>query len=203
MADPVTLTPEQLEAYKRADSLLADLLADGELGSKVRAAAKKKFNLTNTIDDQAEPIVAPLRQQIKALEENNKAMAERLEKKDKEDQEKAAEVEFTKKLGKARDHFKLTDEGVEKVIARMKETQNYTDVMGAAAFIVSETPQPKPVVPGPSWLPQRMNLFGTSERTEAFELLHKDPQKYQDRELSKFVSDPDGYVRETNELFGS
>lgn len=191
-----TLTPQQIDALQRAQKLVDSLWDNPTIGADVRKQAKALFADIKLPDEQVEPVLAPLRAQLDALSGNNKTLQEQIDKMLKEKEDAALADNFEKKLNAARSKYNMTDEGIAKVLARMKETQNYNDVDGAAAAVLWDTPTPKPTS-GPSWLPQGMNLFGSSEKDERWEKLHTNPMKYQDDELRAFVADPDAYVRET------
>jgi|SRR5579863_2145664 len=184
------------QAQIRAKELLDKIWGDPDIGAKVRAAAKATFPDITLPDEQVAPVIAPIRAELDELRAANKKLVEDAEKRAKDEADKAAASSFEKKLADARAKFNLTDEGVAKVLARMKETGNFTDVESTAALIVSQMPAPKPTT-GPSWLPQSMNLFGSQEHDEKFEKLHRNPLGYMDDELRAFVADPDGYVKET------
>ena len=98
-------------------------------------------------------------------------------------------------LEAARSSRNLTDEGFDKMVARMKETQNFTDAEAAADWVLAREPPPK--APGPSWAPQALDMQGTMDK-ERVKLLHNDPEAYRDAEISEFLKDPDKYTRETS-----
>jgi hypothetical protein len=184
-------TPAQIRALE----VLEDSWNDPEFGPALQRKVKAKFPDAKTNDDVFGPIVAPLKVE-------NERLAKKLEKLEEEraEEREAAEKARMKQaldesLLSARKAYNLTDEGFDKMVARMKETGNYADAESAAAWVASKTP-PAPVA-GPSWKPQSMNLFGSKKYDEAMAELHRDPQEYMDSQLAQFVSDPDGYVAET------
>ena len=117
---------------RRAQELLEQLWLDGDIGEKIRKAAKAKFPDAKILDDTVAPFVAPLKAE-------NAALKERL---DKMEADRAAEREAAEKhsaqtnlesaLARARQDYNLTDEGFDKMVARMKETGNYADADAAA-----------------------------------------------------------------------
>ena len=60
---------EATQAQIRAAELLEQLWSDGEIGEKVRRAAKAKFPDAKIIDDTVAPFVAPLRAENVMLRE--------------------------------------------------------------------------------------------------------------------------------------
>ena len=196
MADPID--PKVAEAQARADALVRDLLSDPELGAQVRAKAKAKFPEANLEfpEDRFEPAMAPLRAQLEAATAAQKALEDKLAERDAKEAEKAVERQFTTSLESAREKYGLDDEGFNKALDRMRETKNYTDADAAAAWVAQNAPKPKATPP--SYLgPQNINLFGSSDRDDKFELLHRDPMgKFLDAEFNEFYADPDKYVAE-------
>jgi hypothetical protein len=115
------------------------------------------------------------------------------EKKAKEDADKAQrDTEFEARIKSAREKYKLTDEGFDKMIARMKETGNYTDPFAAAALIVSENPPPEPT--GVVFGPGDLNFAGSSTVDPKYQLLHQNPEKYFDSEVRAMLQNPRQYV---------
>ena len=191
MSDP---TPDPA---KRASELIEALWNDKDLGSKVRSKAKELYSDIVIPEDNIDPVVAPLREQIEAMQ---KELAEERESRAKEREE--AEAAATKRnlesaLDAARSRFNLTPEGFDKMVERMKATGNYADPEAAAAWVAQQTPTASPSKA--SWLPKKIDLFGSaSERAEEdYRLLHTNPIAFQDKVLEQFIQDPDGFVRET------
>ena len=188
------ITPE----HERALALVNSLWNDGELGMKLQRKAKEAFPDIRTTDEAYAPVRAEfetrMAAQAKELDEMRAERAAEKKAREERDAEKQKKS-FEAAINDARNSYNLTDEGFDKMVARMKETGNYTDPESAAAWVASKTP-PKPVS-GPSFGPQDLNLFGSAKADEKMAALHRDPQRYMDMELTEFVNDPDRYVRET------
>lgn len=186
---------EATEAQVRALAALERLWNDGDVGPALQRKVKEIYPDAKTNDDVFGPVVAPLKAELsdtkKELEEMRKERA--AERKEREDA--AMKRSLDEALTEARQKYNLTEEGFDKMVARMKETGNYGDAEAAAAWVASKTP-PAPAA-GPSWKPQSMNLFGSKKFDEALADLHRDPGEYMDNQLAIFVSDPDAYVAET------
>lgn len=186
---------EATENQIRAEALLGALWADAEIGGKVRKTAKTMFSDVKIPEETYAPIIEPIVNRATAIEEELKTLkAERLaEKQERDERQQKRKMEDS--LDAARKKFRLTDEGFDQMVARMKETGNYTDAEAAAAFVASTAPPAE--VKGPTWAPEKLNLYGTNKMNEAMAFLHRDPEGYMDAELSEFMRDPDKYVRET------
>lgn len=191
-------TPNQNDVVARAMKLVDNLTTDPKLGPDVRKRAKELFSDIHTVEDDVDPLVAPIRQSVSELAEQNKKILERLEARDKADADAKAEIALSEKLARARSEFGLTDDGYAKMIDRMKATGNLTDPEAAAAYIVSKAPKPQPTST-PSFLPQSANLFGSSSKSDDADLiaLHRDPEAYLEAQLREFVADPVKYTNET------
>ena len=181
-------------AADRLKVLAEALWNDRELGPKVQAKAKEMFPDAKTNADVVDPWLNPLREQ-------NEKLAKDLEdlRKERAEEKKAASEASMKRsleesLDNARKAYNLTDEGFDKMVSRMKETNNYSDAEAAAAWVASKTP-PAPVE-GPTWAPQTLDLWGTGKRDESMALLHRDPMAFADSQFAAFVRDPEGFTNE-------
>lgn len=195
MTDPVeTKIPESLV---RADVLLGKLLRDGKMGADVRKLAKETFPDAGFEfpEDRFDAQLAPLRDELAAtrtaLEEERAALAA-----DRKEREEATQLQtMQQKLDFAVAKYSLTADGAQKMVDRMQETGNSSDFEAAAAWVAGNLP--KAAQTSSAYLgPQNIDLFGSSEKNEKFELLHRDPMgKFLDAEMREFVADPDAYVR--------
>ena len=191
---------EATVAQQRAAALVDALWNDSTFGNEIQKRAKEMFPEAGirTADETFEPAVAPIRKQLEATSAELKALREERDAEKKASEERAAEAQkksFEDQINAARNSYNLTDEGFDKMVARMKETGNYTDPDAAAAWVASKNP-PAPVNT-PTFGPQALNFWGAEKRDESLAELHRDPQRYMDDQLAQFVRDPDRYVQET------
>jgi hypothetical protein len=188
-------TPPKSAEENRLKALVDSLWSDSKLGSQVRAKAKEMFPDITTPEDTVEPAIAPLRAEAEALRNDLKAMREERAAEKAAAEEAKQQRDLQSSLESAAAQFHLNESGFDKMVARMKETGNYSDAAAAAAYVVSQTPvAPQP---GPYLGPQNINLFGTAEKDERFSLLHKDAGgRFLDAEFTDFMTDPDKYVRD-------
>jgi hypothetical protein len=186
---------EATQAQIRAAELLEQLWSDGEIGEKVRRAAKAKFPDAKIIDDTVAPFVAPLREENAALKKRLDDMeAARAAEKD-EAEKRAAQMNLESALAKARRDYNLTEDGFNKMVDRMKETGNYADADAAAAWVASKTPPASPQAP--MWRGQDLNLYGSKDRDEKLAKLHRDPEGARDDEIEEFLRSPEKFTQET------
>jgi hypothetical protein len=196
---PVAPQPRVVsEAEQRLIDLGNELWNDNsDRGKAFRAAAKAKYPEAITIEDRFEPIVAPLRAEAQALRDELAAERTRREEEAAANAKAAAERTLSDGVEAAVRHFNLTDEGRRLTLERMDATKNYTDPLGAAAFVVAANPPPKD--PTGYLGPQAINLYGSADESaeERVKLLHKDPMgKFLDAEFRDFLTDPDQYIRD-------
>lgn len=193
MTEPVVKTREQI-ADERLRDLTNKLWADKDLGPRVQAFAKQMYPDAKTDVDVVNPYLDPIREENAKLAEKIAKMEAAQAAREAEAEKKAGETSFKDMLDKVRRDYSLTDEGLDKVVQRMKDAGAY-DAEAAAAWVARQTPPP--ASPGPTWAPQHLNLFGSRDKDESMAQLHRDPQGYMDAQLSEFVKDPDRYVAET------
>jgi ElaB/YqjD/DUF883 family membrane-anchored ribosome-binding protein len=189
--------PNPAPAAKSRLEQLADTLWNdkGPAGAAYRAKAKELFPDVPLPEEAAEAAVEPVKAELTALQAKfDEMIAERAaEKKAAEDA--AVQTNLETAVANARAKFHLTEDGFDKMVARMKETGNYTDAESAAAWVAMQTPAP--TAPGPYLGPQALDLFGSKNKNEAFELLHRDPTgAFLDSEFREFLANPDKYVQE-------
>lgn len=182
------------ESMIRAEQLINELLNDSEIGSTIRAKAKTKYPDVRFPEDTLKPVLDEFKSKNEALEKQLKEVAEKLATREKEDAEAKTFSQLQNAVDRACKEYALTEEGRNKMLERMKETGNVTDVDAAAAWVASKAPPAQ--VPGPTWATKSMDLFGSQNRDEKFAALHKNPEQFLENELVEFAKDPDKYARE-------
>lgn len=186
------ISDNELEVLRQSKALL-----DGMWNGKQSHEFKKLLKVHNpelripeidVVEEARKPIDEKLTAQEKRLEALQKKMEER-ETQDKDSKEQAA---LEKELGDVKKKFSLTEEGMNKVIERMKEKKSY-DPEAAAAWVMQQTPKATPSSDSRLGLPGKMDLYGTAKQDKDFEQLHKDPMQFFDQEVSNIFENPDQY----------
>ena len=184
----------------RAEQLIEELFNDPELGPKLHERAAKKFGdirphpaelVRKTV---VEPEVSAVRKELEATREQLQKALERIDARDKREEEEKTYRDMQSLVDSAVNKYGLTDEGKQKMLDRMKETKNFTDVEAAAAFVVHNAPPPPSS--GPTWAPHKADFYGTANPNEAYERLHKDPDGFRDEEIARFLQNPAAYAAE-------
>lgn len=182
----------------RAEALMEDLWRDPQFGPTLRAKAKAKYGDIATPEDIIKPLIDPAVEDLrKKQEDTQKALDElRAENKAREERDENARqlAEMRSQVDAAVMTFGLTEEGRAKLLDRMKETKAY-DVEAAAAYVAHKT---KPdLASGATWLPKKINLYGSAEADEAYKKLHTNPVDFLDDQIAECMNDPAKYVAET------
>src|SRR5574337_42132 len=172
-----------------AYDLMNSLYSDKDHGLAFKKMMKAKRPEANIPElDIIDTVTKPYDERMTALAEENKKlqtqMSEFLSKQQQRDDEH--QVQLT--LAQVQEKYKLTDDGMEKVVARMKEKNN-PDAEAAAAFIVSQQPAPPPQKTGTNYFPGNLDLYGTSNADAQFEGLHKDPVKWFETEVASILNE--------------
>lgn len=152
--------------------LLNQIWGDPEVGDKVRLRAKALHPEIQIPDDH------PVARQVRGELAETRAQVSTLQKLlDEQNAARAAEkneASLRTALGKAQEHFKLTDEGLQGTIKLMQDRQ-IIDPMAGAALYVDGLPKPKPTG-GSSLLPStNFNLYGTQKQDETWRQFNEDP----------------------------
>ena len=199
MADPRPASINQI----RAEQLVERIFGDPEfadIAPKIHGIATKLFGgeikepPAVAIKKTIEPEVSELRKALEASNEQLAKAVERMNARDRADEEAKVLREMEASVSTAVGKYGLTEEGRAKMLERMKETRNYTDVEAAAAYVAHNAP-PSPSS-GPSWLPRKTNFYGSADPDETFKKLHTDPAGFLDEELARFTRDPNAYASE-------
>src|SRR5262249_55162173 len=98
-----------------------------------------------------------------------------------------AEAEFAKEVESVKKKYKLTQEGMEKVFARMRDKNN-PDVESAAAWVTDHEVKSAPVASS-SYSPQNMDMWGSSSGDKEWEALNRDPVRWGDNTITEMVND--------------
>lgn len=183
------------ESFQLADSLIADLLGDPDLGPKVRARAREKFpdKGLKFAQDAIDPVVARVEERLAASDARAAALEEALAgvTKTRGDEKRASD--FTGQLQAARSKYRLTDAGFEMAVERMRET-NAFDPDAAAAWAAMQNPEVK--TPNKTVLgSQYANIFAQPEDNAAVHALYKDPDgSFLDRHFQAMLDNPEAYM---------
>lgn len=199
--ETVEISQERLAALGRAEALLNTLWNDKEKGLEFKRMVKNKVPDAKIPElDIIETVTKPYNDQISALKESNKKFEDRLTAWETEKLNAKEEGDLTKMLDSVRSKHRFTDDGMAKVVARMKEKNN-PDAESAAAWVLAQEVPVKPanssIVPG---VPGKANLFGSAKQTDEWKELNIDPLGYADNEIANILTNPEQYREFGGEL---
>lgn len=142
MSDEVVeVSKQQYEALNNAYSMLNKLYNHPDKAMEFKKLAKEAGYKVPELDT-IERVTKPYDEKMSALEKNYKDLEEKYNKRDLADREKEEERALRIELDSVQKKEGLSDEGMNKVIARLMEKKS-SDVEAAAAWVKSQEPKPK------------------------------------------------------------
>lgn len=186
----VPVTKEQFAILQRGMGVLNKMWTDPKDGLTFKRKVKS-LEPTWAIPevDVVDQAAAPFRAEIDTLKKSVTDLVDTITTERQTAAERREETTLQERLTAARKEYQLTDEGMDKVIARMKETGN-PDPSSAAAWVTDHMPKAKPTSGSSSFGPSAANLFGVKTQDDHWKDLHTDPDGWFDREVEAVLNDP-------------
>lgn len=188
MTDMVEIDAGEYAQLQRGFNLLNKMLSDGNIGVPLKRAIAKEDPSITFPELAAESVVAPVNEKLSELQASLAKIQEERDAERQAAKESASEAKLRSGIDKARDKYKLTDDGVQGLIAFMTENQVANPMVAAAAYVES-LPKPPPAAAPNTFAPQTMNLFGANTVDETLQDLHTDPMKWQDAEIARILNE--------------
>jgi flagellar hook-associated protein FlgK len=141
MAEDVTMSAEQAKVLQGAYNLMNKLYSGKEAMSFKKLVKSEGFAVPEL--DTIESVTKPYDEKLTAYEKKFKDLEERLAKKDADELDAKELTKLESDINKYKKEFGVTDEGVKKVVERLKETKS-ADVEAAFAWMVSKEPKAQP-----------------------------------------------------------
>ncbi len=186
----VEISEADLAIKNKAVELLNRMISDPKEGLSVKRKIKAlipeaKFPELDVIDTVTEPLVTRLAES----EKTNKSLSDRLDNWEKAQKDSADESALQKQLDNVKKSYGFTDEGLQKVVDRMK-TKNNPDAESAAAWVASQERKAKPISDS-ALLPSSINLYGSNSASDDVDIvaLNKDPQGWADKKIVEMLND--------------
>ncbi len=191
-ATPTPTPNPQAELHARAANLLENLLHNPKTARQAEDLIKlvnpdAKFPARDLADSYAAPVIEEAKAATKLAKETADALA--ADKAERDEQRRISD--YTDRLAKAQQKYGFDDKARDAVLQRMKEHNN-PDIESAAAYVYDQLPKPPPVNARntDSYLPSKVDLYGSVTRDEKFKKLHDNPQQYFDDEVRAVLNDP-------------
>jgi hypothetical protein len=184
------ISDQELAVLRRAQQLLDGIWNDKEHGLAFKRMVKAKLPDSRIPElDIAEPMLAPVKAELEEERKARRTLEERLDAREKADKESKEDADLNKALADAQKEYRLTDDGMAKVVKRMKDTGN-PDPAAAAAWVTDHEPKAKPATTS-SYAPSDMNLFGAGIKSddEDIAFLHQDPIRWYDRKAAEVLDE--------------
>ncbi len=194
-AETVTIPKAAYDTLTAIKSLMDKAWDGKDTGASLRKILKQVDPTIKIPEDVADSVIAPVNARAEAAEKAAKETSERLDKFLAETKDKDDTAALRKDLKDAQKKFGLDDDGMTKVMNRMKDKNN-PDVEAAAAWVAASAPKPQPISDhGITSL--SADLFGTTKQDDQYKELQTggDPFKpggWFDREAIKILNEPAG-----------
>lgn len=191
--ETVTVSKAELDTLRNIKTIMDKAWDDKTNGAKFRGLLKTVQPDLKIPDDLAESAIAPVRGEVEDTRKEVKGLAEKLDKFLNDTREEKDTASLRKDLDDAQKKFGLDDDGLKKVMTRMKDKNN-PDVFAAAAFVASELPKPQPTSDhglGSTGL----DLFGTTQKEDKYASLHTGgdpfrPGGWFDQQAKEIMNEP-------------
>lgn len=173
-------------------NLLNKLWDDPKHGTALKRAAKEVNPALRIPEiDVAEPLLAPIREEMEAFKKTHDELrAENLKIREERDEERALD-KLSRGIEAAQKKYRLTADGRTEMLEIMKRGEASTPE-SAAALIVANLEPAKPVT-GTNFGPMEANVLNMDGRSqdESDKLLHTDPMKWLDSEVPRILNEMD------------
>lgn len=187
------ISDQELATLRRAHTLLESFWNDKDQGQAFKKMIKTKFPDASIPElDVAEQLTKAHEEKYSQLDATQKALQERLDKFEQGHKDKEEDGKLRSRIDAVQKEYGWTDDGMEKVIKRMRD-QSSADVEAAAAWVAKHEPKPQPTKNSPSWAPEKMNLYGSAEKDDQWADLNKSPDRFFDKEVASILNEPENY----------
>ena len=184
---------EQAVAAKSVE-VLAKLLKHPKIAGQVKRAIREVEPNANFPElDAEDQFVEPVRKEVEGVRGEVKGLADRLDKMIQAAEDRDAEGALASDFQSVQKKYGFTEDGLRKVMERMREKNN-PDVESAAAFVNESIPRAKPATAtGTNHLPESFNLKtmfgGGDDASEKATAASKDPWAFFDAEVRDILND--------------
>ena len=188
MSDMLEISKSEYDVLVKARGLLDTLWNDPKEGLEFKRKVKNVLPSARIPElDILETATKPLNDRLSASEESSKKLEERLEKFESERRDEKEETELVRSLESAKKKFSLTEDGMSKAVARMREMKN-PDAESAAAWVAAQEKKAAPVAKS-NYAPQSLNLYGAGKEDDMWADLNKDPIGYFDKKTAEILNE--------------
>ena len=202
----VQVLRSQADLWQRSTALLDRMLGDPVDAPAVEAIIAKhnpqaqfparaaREAITTPLMGEVDKVRAETAAQLETERTARTELQARLDKREADElaaAQRAQDSALTDQINAIKTRRGFSDETMERVLNRMRETNN-PDVDSAAAWVAESIPKPLPAT-GHDYLPSQVDVYGgiTDDANKAWDGLRQDPTKWQTQELRDIVRDPE------------
>src|ERR1700721_2565218 len=167
-ADTATVSKAELDSLRAIKAIMDKAWDNKETGASFRKMLKNVEPSIKIPDDLADSAIAPIKGEVDETKKLVTDFGARLDKFLTETKDKDDTAALRTDLAAAQKRFGLDDDGMKKVMERMRDKNN-PDVEAAAAFLASRIPPRKSVDVGMGGL--GAGLFGSTAKDTNYEEL--------------------------------
>lgn len=182
-----------LQTLQESYKLLQQLWDHPKHGAALKRAAKEvRPELRVPEIDVAEPLLAPIREELEESKKSAAELREEIAKDRKEREDEKALGDLSSKLTAAQRKHRLTDEAMAEVKKIMVD-RGVSDPEIAAQYVVANIEAPR-AVKGSNFGPTDANIFGIDGKSEEenIKALHDNPVRWMDKVVPEIMAEFDG-----------
>ena len=182
------ISDADLAVKNRAVALLDKMWNDPKEGMTFKKKVKElvpdaRIPELDIVASATGPLLAELEEQKSV----SKSLKERLDSWEKTQKDSKDELELQAQLDGVKKTYSFTNDGMQKVIDRMK-SKNNPDAEAAAAWVASQERKSKPLTDS-ALLPSALNLYGSNSSDDSWAELNRDPVGWADKEMVKMLNE--------------
>jgi len=191
----IEVPKSRIKQLESVASLADALWNDPKVGMTIKERYKEmnpNANIPEVVVAQSsrkveQDLIAKIEAKEKAVDDKISAWEKKNADKEAADESKQAEASFASEVEATKAKYKLTQEGMEKVFARMKEKNN-PDVEAAAAWVTDHEVK---AAPTSGYNDSAFNPYGSKSEDKSWELLNKNPfdGKFAEQEINRIAQD--------------
>lgn len=160
--ETVSISKAELATLQNTASFLREgLWNDKDIGLAVKKKAKERFKDINIpeleVEERMEAADKARKEELESIRKDNLTTKEEFEAFKKKQQDEKDNLTFMEQYEKVRKDYSFTEDGMQKVMARMKDKNN-PDIESAAAWVARQEPS-KPVTSS-NYMPSEFNAKG-------------------------------------------
>lgn len=187
----VEISEENFQVLQNAHALL-NKMWNGDKSMDFKRMVKEVMPESQIPElDTVDRITKPLDEKVSAADKRSQALEDRLNKMEEDRKNRDEESALKKDIESVQSKYKFTDDGMKKVFDRMRAKSN-PDVESAAAWVKAQEPEPKPSSSSttPYSAPGKLDLYGSSNKSDDWAELNKDPMGFFDKTVEQILNTP-------------